>query len=62
MQALEGIFYTFFGNQDKNKRNVLVEMSPLESSLNPFYIEKPLDDNNDTENDDDSRDRFMHLP
>ena len=52
----------FSFSKDKNKRNVLVEMSPLESSLNPFYIEKPLDDNNDTENDDDSRDRFMHLP
>ena len=37
-------------------------MSPLESSLNPFYIEKPEDDKFDDDGNDSRDDSFANLP
>ena len=37
-------------------------MSPLESSLNPFYIEKPEDDKFDDDGNDSRDDTFANLP
>ena len=60
VQALEGIFYTFFGNQDSHQKNVLVEMSRHEFSLNPFHVLKPIVREGEVEDVD--VDRFTFLP
>ena len=41
VQALKGIFYTFFNTSQKSQKqqkDVLVSMSEHETSLNPFHI------------------------